>query len=248
MTNLITNIIGAAVRTMTTREIAELTGKEHRNVLRDARAMLVELHGDGGLLSFEQTYQDPQNGQKYPMLALPKRECLILVSGYSVQMRAKIIDRWQELEVGATPALPRTFSEALRALADKTDEAERQAAALAIAAPKVEFVERFVEAKSSSLGIREVVKLLKTNGHNVNERSFTDWLVESGYMYRKPSSHPEKPGRLTPSAQHEKAGRFETKAGQGANGHAVPVYKFTGKGVSWIVGEWAKHQICEVAA
>lgn len=87
--------------TMTSRDIADLTGKEHRNVLRDARAVLIELHGEGGLLRFEQTYRDPQNGQLYPELALPKRETLILVSGYSVTMRAAIIDRWQELEARA---------------------------------------------------------------------------------------------------------------------------------------------------
>lgn len=141
------------------------------------------------------------------------------------------------------PALPRSFAEALRLAADELEARQRAEAALALAAPKVEFVDRYVSAPTSSMGIREVVKLLKTNGHTVNEHSFTAWLVSSGFMYRKQSSHPDKPGRLTPAAQHEKAGRFETKTGQGTNGHTVPVYKFTGKGVSWIVGEWAKHQI-----
>ncbi len=109
----------ADVRTMTSREIASLTGKEHRNVLRDARAMLIELHGEGGLLSFEQTHTDPQNGQAYPVLALPKRECLILVSGYSVKMRAAIIDRWEALESGrAAPvaAQPSAMAERIQCL------------------------------------------------------------------------------------------------------------------------------------
>ena len=85
-------------QTMSSREIAELTGKEHRNVMRDIRAMLVELHGEGGVLNFEHTYVNQQNGQSYPCFNLPKRETLILVSGYNTTMRAAIIDRWQELE------------------------------------------------------------------------------------------------------------------------------------------------------
>lgn len=84
--------------TMTSREIAELTGKEHRNVIRDIRTLLTDLYGEGGELSFEHTQVNPQNGQSYPIFKLPKRETLILISGYHTELRAKIIDRWQELE------------------------------------------------------------------------------------------------------------------------------------------------------
>ncbi|SFG63265.1 phage regulatory protein, rha family [Methylobacterium gossipiicola] len=109
--NMMTTI--PANLTMSSREIAEKTRKRHDNVMRDVRAMLIALHGGGGLLSFEDTYTNPQNGQSYPIFNLPKRECLILVSGYSVELRAAIIDRWQELEAQQAPRIP-THVEALR--------------------------------------------------------------------------------------------------------------------------------------
>lgn len=84
--------------TMSSREIAELCEKEHRNVMRDIRIMLVELYGEGGVLSFEHTHRNPQNGQQYPIFQLPKDLTLTLVSGYNVKLRKRIIDRWLELE------------------------------------------------------------------------------------------------------------------------------------------------------
>lgn len=244
--------IGAA-RTMSTREIAELTGKLVKHVNRDAEQMIDDLRAsgeDGPDLDHVQIDRDARG--YIVAIHLPQGLSITLVTGYSVVHRHRVVKRWQELEARNTPVALPDFADpvaAARAWADATESKFKAEAALALAAPKVEFVDRYVSAPTSSMGIREVVKLLKTNGHTVNEHSFTEWLVSSGYMYRKQSSRPDKTGKLTPAAQHEKAGRFETKTGQGANGHTVPVYKFTGKGVSWIVGEWAKHQICsEVAA
>ena len=94
--NMLINTITSA--TMSSREIAALTGKRHDHVMRDIRVMLTELHGEAGVPSFGDTQTNEQNGQSYTIFNLPKRETLILVSGYSVTMRARIIDRWQELE------------------------------------------------------------------------------------------------------------------------------------------------------
>ena len=80
---------------MSSREIAELTGKEHKNVMADIRNMLESLNIQSA--EFSADYKDDK-GRTYPCFNLPKRETLILVSGYSVELRAKIIDRWQELE------------------------------------------------------------------------------------------------------------------------------------------------------
>jgi phage regulator Rha-like protein len=117
--------------TMSTLEIAGLTGKRHDNVLRDADKMLAELGGAG--LRFEASYKD-RTGRALRLLNLPKRECLILVSGYSVEMRARIIDRWLALEasVAAPTAFPADIAEKIerifgieRMLAHKVTEIEK---------------------------------------------------------------------------------------------------------------------------
>ncbi len=66
-----------AVRTMTSREIAELTGKQHKDVLYDIRKMLDDL----GLTSADFSADLPDAyGRLQPAFQLPKRECLILVT------------------------------------------------------------------------------------------------------------------------------------------------------------------------
>ena len=83
------DITSATVRTMTSREIAELTGKRHDHVTRDVEHMLDELGATSPHFWGElpDSYGRPQR-----VAFLPKRECLILVSGYSIAMRARIID------------------------------------------------------------------------------------------------------------------------------------------------------------
>lgn len=80
---------------MTSREIAELTGKNHGDVMRDIRNMMQELGLDQSI--FAATYKDASN-RKQPMFSLDKRRTLVLVSGYSAILRDRIIDRWQQLE------------------------------------------------------------------------------------------------------------------------------------------------------
>lgn len=95
--------VGAIPMTMSSLEIADRTGKRHDHVMRDIRTLLEGL----GIAdpSFGGSYRD-STGRSLPCFNLPKRECLILISGYSVDLRAAIIDRWQELENAATATRP----------------------------------------------------------------------------------------------------------------------------------------------
>lgn len=66
--NMLINNITSAI--MSSREIAELTGKQHAHVMRDIRTMLVDLYGADGVSKFGDTQINPQNGQSYPCYAL----------------------------------------------------------------------------------------------------------------------------------------------------------------------------------
>ncbi len=92
MTDLI-NITKPA--TMTTREIAELVGKRHDNVMRDTKAMFDALELPA--LNFEGSYIG-ENGKALPLYDLPRDLTMTLVTGYSIPLRKKVIDRLDELE------------------------------------------------------------------------------------------------------------------------------------------------------
>ena len=98
------DLVNINVLTMSSLEIAELTGKRHDNVLVDIENMLDEM--EVGHLKFQDSYLSKQN-KKLKRYNLPKRECLILISGYSVKLRTKIIDRWIELEESNNKQIPR---------------------------------------------------------------------------------------------------------------------------------------------
>lgn len=211
---------------MDSREIAALTGKNHADVCRDIRSMLDALDVDESI--FASVYRGG-NGEDRRCYILPKRECLILASGYSVKLRAAVIDRWAELEAGSAPKLPATYAEALRLAADQAERIEAQALQLEHQAPAVAFVDRYVEAKATQ-PIRAVAKIL-----GLKEKDFVASLEASGIMYRLS-------GKLTPAAEHVAAGRFEVKAGE-AHGHAFTQTRFTPKGIEWIAnrvqsGRW----------
>ena len=224
MNNNLMVIESSNVLTMSSREIAELTGKQHKHVLADIRKMMDDL----GIQSaqFGADYKD-STGRSLVMFNLPKRETLILVSGYSVTMRARIIDRWQELEEKQTPATPKTYIEALEKLLDSEKDKLVLKEELKAAEPKVEFVNNYVDAKVNKT-VRGLVKVL-----NVNEREFRNWLRDSKIMYRLD-------GMWMPYSKYLQKGYFEAKVVE-TNGRAFFASFFTPKGEVWITEKWNKH-------
>ena len=87
---------------MSSLDIADLTGKEHRNVTRDIRTMLESLNLDA--LSFEHIYLDGSNREQ-AVYRLPKDLTLTLVSGYDIPLRYRVVKRVEELESQLRPSI-----------------------------------------------------------------------------------------------------------------------------------------------
>lgn len=209
---------------MSSRELAELTGTTHGEVKRLVRSLVT-----AGRLSPALRETDYQRGdetrQEY---LLNKRDSLMVVARLSPGFTPAALDRWQERELNhdlpdfTNPAV------AARAWAQEFEHRQAMEKRLAQIVPKADFFDRYVTVESA-MGFRQVCKLLK-----VKETEFRQFLLERQIMYRLA-------GVLTPYQQHLDAGRFDVHLGTSDSRHAFSQALFTAKGVKWIAGLWASH-------
>ena len=87
---------------MTSLEIAELTGKQHNDLMKAIRKMepAWEKVQGGKFTLLQKIYQLPNGGTKLqPYYMLTKTECLYIATKFNDEARAKLVLRWQELEM-----------------------------------------------------------------------------------------------------------------------------------------------------
>lgn len=225
MNNLITN----QSPTMSSREIAELTGKEKKTVHRDIKTMCDQLYTDGTDLYHASKFgvELHHDARGYcEMINLDRKHTDCLLTGYSAKARMKVIERWYELEKSARPQLPQTMAQALQLAADQAFQLEAQA-------PKVAFVDKYVDAGTGNKTFREVCKLLQAK-----ENAFREFLKVEKVMHKIN-------GSWVAYACHIDAGRFTSRTGVSASDHAFNTAYFTPKGVQWVAGKWAVYQLKE---
>lgn len=85
------------VTKMSSREIAKLTGKQHKDVLYDCRKMFESLNLQSA--DFSADYQDDR-GRTYQEYWLDQDLTMTLMMGYSIPLRHKVATRWRQLESG----------------------------------------------------------------------------------------------------------------------------------------------------
>ena len=208
--------------TMSSREIAELTGKEHKHVRRDIEKMLVDLEEDGS--KFGRIYQDAY-GREQNEYALPKNLTMNLITGYRADLRLKVIDRLMELEAAPSFKAPTNMREALMLALDQQEEIERQKALIDAAVPKVAALDR-IAVSSGEYGLTETAKILQ-----LKPAKFFDWLDQNRCRYGR--------GKVKLAYQDKiDAGYFRNKATQYTDPNGEPqagnTIRVTPKGLAWL--------------
>ena len=115
--------------TMTSLEIAEITGKLHKHIMEAIRKMEVAWEKINGSRFRLVEYTD-QKGEKRPCYQLTKTECLYIATKFNDEARAKLVLRWEELEKEEQYQVPQSFAEALMLAAKQQEKIEQQQLAL----------------------------------------------------------------------------------------------------------------------
>lgn len=181
---------------MSSREIAELAGKRHDNVIRDIRNMEPAWE-KATALKFEVSEYVDSTGRKLPEYQLDKREVLYVATKWNDETRAKLILRWEELEKKQLQkSLPGTFAEALRAYADEVErneklkgEIEVKNVLIAEYEPKVTYYDQILAstdtitvtqiAKDYGMTAQELNKLLHEN--KIQFKQSGQWILYKEY-------------------------------------------------------------------
>ena len=159
---------GESKQTMSSLEIAKLTGKPHNDVMKAIRAMEPswEKVSQGKFSLSSRKVEQPNGGiREYPCYELTKTECLYVATKFNDEARAKLVLRWEELE-------QKQRSQMLQ-LPDFTDPAEA-----AIAWAK-EYKERKVLAIENKKLEEENIQLAAENQELKHDKNYLDLIMRS---------------------------------------------------------------------
>jgi phage antirepressor YoqD-like protein len=151
-------------QTMSSLEIARLTGKPHNDVLKAIRAMEPAWEKVNGGKFSRVEYKDAK-GEMRPAFELTKTECLYVATKFNDEARAKLVIRWEELERKARASMLQ--------LPDFTDPAE---AAMSWAKEYREKKVLMVENKQLE---EENIQLALENQELKNDKNYLDLIMRS---------------------------------------------------------------------
>ena len=225
---------------VSSRQIAESFGKEHKHVLDAVKNLVAENSAAKSMFhlsSFE------NRGKKYPMYLMNRDGFSLLAMGFTgkeaVQWKLKYIAAFNAMEKQLAQRPPLSRSELMaQALIAAHDELEHKNAQIAELTPKGIFADA-VSASKQSILVGELAKLLCQNGVDIGPNRLFDWLRANGYLIRRNGTD-----RNMPTQRAVEMGLFEIKETTvvHSDGHTTinKTPKVTGKGQVYFVNLFLK--------
>ena len=179
--NALNSAIQSVVQTMSSRDIAGLTGKEPFHVKRDCETMFRELDLDPK--GYIQNWIHPQNNQTYIEYMLPRDLVETLITGYSIKLRHAVLNRLRELESYVAQSMPRlpnfaNPADAARAWAEQFEAKQVAEQQVAILAPKATALDAIADT-TNTYCIRECAKTI-----GIKESELIKLLIDKKWVFR----------------------------------------------------------------
>ena len=166
---------GESMQTMSSLEIAKLTGKPHNDVMKAIRKMepaWEKVHEGKFSLMYRETEIGNGATRKDPYYELTKTECLYVATKFNDEARAKLVIRWEELE--------KKSREGMIALPNFTDPAEAAMAwAKEYREKKVLAIENNELKMERARLENENVQLAAENQELKHDRNYLDLIMRS---------------------------------------------------------------------
>ena len=235
--------------TMTSLEIAEVTGRNHKDVMRSIREMEDAWAKVNGRKFALVEYKDAK-GEMRPCYSLNKTECLYIATKFNDEARAKLVLRWEELETKERNQyqVPKSFAEALMLAAKQQEQIEEQQrqleanskeivelnGAIAEMEPKVTYVDMILASKET------VTTTQIAQGYGQSAKAFNVLLRNFGVQHKVG-------GQWVLYAKHLQFGYVQSDTfpivhKNGTNGTVMHT-KWTQKGRLFLYEELKKHNI-----
>lgn len=187
-------------QTISSLEVADMTGKKHKNLLADIRGYvyeLAELNFQPGDFFYDSVYKDANN-QTRPCYQITKKGCEFIAHKLTgikgTEFTARYIERFHDMEQLIADHIPQ--GKELLALAvleaNKTiEELENKNTALIEdnqrMKPKEVFADAVTESDTSIL-IGELAKILRQNGVKTGQNKLFQWMRNNGYLIKRKGS------------------------------------------------------------
>jgi anti-repressor protein len=158
---------------VTSRDIAAVFGKLHKNVLRDIEALPTD---EFNQLNFEPVNYKDAKGETRKAYRLTRDGFALLAMGFTgekaYQWKIAFIDGFNKMEAFIRNGgfeIPANYAEALQLAADQAREIDVLNAALEAAKPQIAFAKQIAQS-AGTLSVRDFAKVLCKRGFSIGEK------------------------------------------------------------------------------